>query len=197
MLQATHPEHNSLPANNILVGRDENRSAPHAPHIAPLPPEDSEETSPSTFTCPVCHGARGWVDRYANPPHCFACVPIPSPSLVASLVGDWPADSHRRLKVGQKANREFSDSEKGGADRNHLDASGKAASPTHLAAAEAQGRTIATLDESGAVEARENAADAILARRIAYQIDFTERMDRRLGRPPTNVITITEPSPRA
>jgi hypothetical protein len=168
--------------SKLTAGRTHLEASPASADVTPAP------RSPSTFTCSACQSHLGWIDRYNGGPHCSSCRPAPSQSLVASLIGDWP---------GEKTTTQFSDSEKGVADRNHLDAKGEAVSPAHLAAAEAQGRTITTLDESGAADRARDAADAILARRIAYQIDFTERMDRKLGRPPTVCFAIADPSPRA
>jgi hypothetical protein len=155
-------------------------------HLDAIPPADvTPAPSPiATFTCPHCHSARAWTDRYGGGPHCFTCSPAPSKSLVAELIGDWPSESRQRLASANLSNAKSA---------QHLDAKSEAATP-HLDAAAAQGRTIATLDDSGPVDRAQHAADEAQARRIAFHEDLQARWDRFCNRPSSAVIAIAEPA---
>jgi hypothetical protein len=171
----------------ILERQKKQREAIHLDAIPPAdvtPAPSPSPAAPPTFTCPLCNSARAWTDRYGGGPHCFTCSPAPSRSLVAELIGDWPSESRQRLASANLSNAKSA---------QHLDAKSEAATP-HLDAAAARSHTIATLDDSGAMESRQDAADAALARRIAFHEDLQRRWDRFCNRPPSAVIAIAEPA---
>lgn len=61
------------------------------------------EVSTTWTQCPKCGDRRGWIDRYGNPPHCATCTKPPLMSLVAEIIGEWPAETLEALGRGTKS----------------------------------------------------------------------------------------------